>query len=116
MRWVAKEIDYAPDNDPTGKQYLKPPEQTYAERAGDCADYSVLALYLIHRDIGTNGAIALGYYQDYPHGWVYVDSHHWEPQYGVLVDDDQDYELVETVGYYEILWRSRVTHRGLTAD
>ena len=117
MRWVAAEIAYELTVHPlSGKQYLQPPEQTYWTRTGDCADIPVLALYLIHRDVGIDGTMAIGYHQDIPHAWVYVDGHHWEPQTAEMVDDDPVYELVETVGYYEILWRSRVTHRGLTAD
>jgi len=114
MRWVAGEIIYMPDRERMREEYWQSPQETYCWRTGDCEDSCILAMYLIHRDIGLVGQLVLGRYRNGSHGWVYVDGHQWEPQLARIVDDDPDYIIRKSITYCETVWRSRVTHRGLS--
>lgn len=94
-------------------EYWQSPTQTYIWRTGDCEDYCILVLYLIHRDIGIDGEMACGERKGIDHAWVYVDGHYWEPQTAQIVDGDPDYELSYTIGYEELIRRATTTHRRL---
>lgn len=116
MDWVSDEIWYVSDDiHYPANEYWQSPLQTYVWRTGDCEDYCILALYLIHRDVGIDGKMALGGYNGYGHAWVYVDGHYWEPQLGSIIDGHPLYSLAYTIGYDEVIERATTTHRALTS-
>jgi len=108
MDWVASEIIYVSDSiHYPADEYWQSPAQTYLWRTGDCEDYAILALYLIHRDVGIDGMM----WVSHTHGWVYVDGHEWEPQLGVICDGW--YEVVKMLPYEEVIRRATTSHKRL---
>lgn len=52
ISWVAENIEYLPDDESLeGKQYWQTPQETLDRRTGDCEDFVVLDVALLH-DIG----------------------------------------------------------------
>lgn len=114
MQWVSSEITYYSDSiHYPADEYWQSPVQTYVWRHGDCEDYAILALYLVHRDVGIDGALAMGSYDGHGHGWVVVEGHWWEAQTAQIVDGNPHYNLAATVGYEEVIRRSTTTHKAL---
>jgi len=112
MDWVADEIWYVSDEIHYPQlEYWQSPLQTYVWRTGDCEDYAILALYLIHRDVGIDGELARGSYDGIGHGWVLVAGHQWEPQTAVIVDNNPLYYLSSTISYDEVIERATTTHK-----
>ena len=113
MWWVATEIRYQPDSIhyPQADEYWQSPAQTYVWRTGDCEDYAILALYLVHRDVGIDGAMACGTIPAGFHAWVFVDGHFWEPQTGEM---DPPYTMEYLISYADVMRRATTTHRRLT--
>lgn len=115
--WVAVNISYEWDRDAYDTaEYWKSPEQTYADRAGDCEDYSILAMYLIYRDTGLVPDLVIGEYDGAKHAWIYVDGHYWEPQRARCVDKDTKYSPTKHIDYQRALYRATVTHRSLLLE
>lgn len=114
MDWVADEIWYVGDDIHYPQlEYWQSPLQTYVWRTGDCEDYAILVLYLIHRDVGIDGEMALGSYNGNGHGWVLVAGHQWEPQTARIVDGNPLYYLSYTISYDEVIERATTTHKKL---
>jgi hypothetical protein len=108
MSWVAGEIEYVSDDiHYPADEYWQSPAQTYIWRCGDCEDYAILALYLVHRDVGIDGQM----WCSEDHGWVYVDGHQWEPQLAVICDGW--YNVVVKLDYREVMRRATTTHKSL---
>ena len=108
MDWVADEIEYVSDSiHYPADEYWQSPAQTYVWRCGDCEDYAILALYLVHRDVGIDGEM----WCSENHGWVWVDGHEWEPQLGMICDGW--YTVVQKLPYNEVMRRATTTHRSI---
>ena len=112
MWWVATEIRYVDDSIhyPQADEYWQSPAQTYVWRTGDCEDYAILALYLVHRDVGIDGGMAAGHVEGVNHAWVFVDGHFWEPQTGEM---DPPYTMEYLISYADVMRRATTTHRAL---
>ena len=114
MDWVSDEIKYVPDSiHYPADEYWQSPLQTFVWRCGDCEDYAILALYLIHRDVGIDGEMALGSLDGMGHGWVLVDGHQWEPQTARIIDGNPRYYLSYTISYEEVIRRATITHKAI---
>ena len=108
MWWVADEIYYVSDSiHYPADEYWQSPAQTYVWRSGDCEDYAILALYLIHRDMGIDGMM----WCSSDHGWVYVDGHEWEPQLGMICDGW--YSVIQMLPYEQVMRRATTTHKAI---
>ena len=116
MTWVSNEIKYVSDSiHYPANEYWQSPLQTFVWRCGDCEDYVILVLYLIHRDVGIDGKMAVGSYNGNGHAWVIIDGTQWEPQTAEIVNYDPLYSLVYTISYDEVIERATTTHKSLTA-
>lgn len=108
MYWVAGEIDYVSDDiHYPADEYWQSPAQTYVWKCGDCEDYAILALYLVHRDVGIDGEM----WCSSDHAWVYADGHEWEPQLGMIADGWYDHRYI--VSYEDVIRRATTTHKAL---
>lgn len=115
-RWVDARVEYLDDAIHDKLEYWQSPDQTYEWGRGDCEDYALLVLYLIHHDIGKWPELVIGYYDDHGHGWVAYEGRWYEPQTGSDVTDDPLYQQRTVVAYGKALWRSMNTHRRLTGE
>jgi len=83
--------------------YWQSPDQTYQWRTGDCEDFALLAMYLIHRDLGGWPDLVIGIYDDGTtrggHGWVAYNGRWYEALTGEDVTDSPWYTYRETVSY-----------------
>ena len=115
MSWVAHEIRYVSDAiHYPANEYWQSPAQTYVWRSGDCEDYCILVLYLIHRDVGIDGKMCVGMCYGGMHGWVYVDGHFWEPQTARMVDNNPEYTSpAAMLDYDEVIRRATTTHKAI---
>lgn len=111
--WLSHNIRYTGDDIHDKTEYWQSPDQTYRWRCGDCEDYAILMLYMLHTELGGWPALAVGRYDDSGHGWVLWEGRQYEPQTGRDVTEDPHYTLRETVPYGVALWRSMNTHRTL---
>ena len=118
ISWVSHEINYVSDSiHYPANEYWQSPAQTYIWRSGDCEDYSILALYLIYRDIGIKGKMCIGICYGGMHAWVYVDGHFWEPQWGCMVDNNSEFTSPAVMlNYDEVIERSTTTHKAIREE
>ena len=113
MWWVSQNIIGVSDDIHYPRdEYWQSPAQTYIWRTGDCEDYSILVLYLIHRDVGIDGQMCTGVVYGGLHAWVYVDGHYWEPQWGQMVDNLAEFTSpAAMINYEDVIRRATTTHR-----
>ena len=109
--WVMSRVAYLGDEIHDRSDYWQSPDQTYEWGRGDCEDYAILVMYLMHRDLGGWPEMAAGYLSDMGHAWVLYEGRQYEPQTGVDVTERQEYDLVYTIPYGKVMWRSMNTHR-----
>ena len=114
--WLVENITGVDDVIHDIPEYWQSPDQTYTWRAGDCEDFAVLMMYLIHVELGGWPQLAVGKCEGYSHGWIVYDGRWYEAQGGRDVTDDPDYVLVKTIPYGEAMWRSMNGHRSLDND
>ena len=112
-QWVIDRVDYLSDEIHDELEYWQSPDQTYEWGRGDCEDYALLVMYLIHRDLGGWPELVIGHVPGGGHGWVLYDGREYEAQTGRDVTDDPDYEQRRIVSYGHALWRSMNTHKSL---
>ena len=112
-QWVDARVIYLGDEIHDRLDYWQSPDQTFEWGRGDCEDYAILVLYLIHRDLGGWPELAVGTVGGNGHGWVAYNGHWYEPQTGGDVTDNPLYVLSRAVPYGEALWRSTHAHRSL---
>lgn len=114
IQWVYWEIDWVSDNiHYPADEYWQSPAQTYIWRTGDCEDFAILALYLIHRDVGIDGRLILGYFYSSGHAWLYADGHFWEPQWNMIIDNDTRFRIQNSISYKDAIRRSTTTHKAI---
>jgi len=80
--WTADNITWKKDD---WRNVWQNPFYTFAVREGDCEDISLLALYLIKRDVGITGRAVIGTSQkddSRKHCWIEIVGTWWEPQKG----------------------------------
>lgn len=109
--WVADRVEYLSDDIHDRAEYWQDPQQTYEWGRGDCEDYVILAMYLIHRDLGgwpqlLGGDTYVGY-----HSWVGYEGRWYEVQTGADVTGSIYYQCTVTIDYREVMWRAENWHR-----
>lgn len=109
--WVIWIVGYLSDKIHDMPDYWQSPDQTYEWRRGDCEDYVLLVMYLIHRDLGGWPEMVLGHIPAGGHAWVLYDGREYEAQTGQDVTDFAEYEQRCTVSYGVALWRAMNTHK-----
>jgi len=109
--WVGERVEYLGDEIHDKTDYWQSPDQTYEWGRGDCEDYAILVMYLIHRDLGGWPTLVIGDCYGGCHGWVEYEGHWYEAQTGQDVTADPGYTENLTVSYGKALWRSMNTHR-----
>lgn len=82
MRWVAHWVDFESDN---GDLSIAPPWETYDTQRGNCEDITILAMYLLKRDLGIDSGMAVYLTTQGFHARVAVDEDFWEPQIGLRI-------------------------------
>lgn len=112
-RWVDARVQYLGDDIHDRAEYWQSPDQTYEWGRGDCEDYVILVMYLIHRDLGGWPALIGGYVSGGRHAWVGYAGRWYEPQTGYDVTDNPAYEYELTIEYGEVMWRSMNWHRSV---
>jgi len=80
LSWVADNITYLAE--PAGENHQQNPGLTYALKTGDCEDFSILCLFLLHRDANITGRMIIGtkITTGLRHAWIDVDNSWYEPQ------------------------------------
>ena len=114
--WLNTNIRYVGDDIHDEWEYWQSPDQTYTWRTGDCEDFAILALYMIHTEPGGWPELGAGKYDGTGHGWVVYEGRWYEAQTGRDVTNDPNYSLSYTVSYGVALWRSMNTHKMLEAE
>ena len=79
MGWVSRWVDFEPDG---GDLSIAPPWETYDRQLGNCEDITILAMYLLKRDLGIDSGMAVYLIAQGFHAMVAVDGEYWEPQIG----------------------------------
>jgi len=119
-RWVDTRVWYLEDTIHDMPEYWQSPDQTWEWRRGDCEDYALLVMYLLHRDLGGWPEMAIGGYDDgvdvWGHGWVIYAGRWYEPQTGQDVTGNPAYMLNRSVSYGVAMWRSMNTHRSILSE
>jgi hypothetical protein len=115
-QWLNRNVRYYGDEIHDKIEYWQSPDQTYIWRAGDCEDFAVLMMYMLHVELGGWPSLVMGYYYGGYHGWVLYEGQWFEAQTGRDVTNDVHYVLDETVTYGITMWRSMNTHKVLKGD
>ena len=117
MLWVACYITYQSDTiHYPANEYWQSPAQTYVWGCGDCEDFTILAMYLLHRDVGLEPRMVRGTWGGRSHAWVLAGGNWWEPQEGITVTDNPDYVKKNTLSYEEVMERATTSHRAIVID
>lgn len=111
--WLNLNIRYVGDAIHDESEYWQSPDQTYIWASGDCEDFALLMMYMIHTELGGWPELAAGKYDGTGHGWVVYEGRWYEAQTGRDVTNDPQYTLSYTVSYGIAMWRSMNTHRSL---
>jgi hypothetical protein len=107
--WVDARVTYT--SDAIQHEYWQSPDQTYEWGCGDCEDYVILVIYLIHRDLGGWPRLAKGMCYGGIHGWVEYEGRWYEAQTGIDVTGASGYVLGSYIPYGEMMWRSMNIHK-----
>jgi len=98
-------------------EYWQSPDQTWAWNRGDCEDYALLWMYVVHHELGFYPELVVGDVYDagiwYRHGWVFCDGEYYEPQSGMNVTNNWAYLPDYLIGYGRAMWRSENPHRSV---
>lgn len=114
--WVIWIVGYLSDKIHDKPDYWQSPDQTYEWRRGDCEDYVLLVMYLIHRDVGGWPEMVLGSVSKGGHAWLLYEGREYEVQTRQDVTDDPDYVQRVVVSYGVALWRSMNTHKTMMQE
>jgi len=110
--WVSQHIVYKTDWEAWGyPDYWQTPSQTYTKRTGDCEDFALLAMYLMHTagidshlvliDVRENGITSLhAYVRDVETGAMI------DPQDGSYISADD----IEEISYEDAQYRAATSH------
>lgn len=109
--WVDARVAPVGDEIHGRMDYWQSPIQTITWRTGDCEDFAILVLYLIHRDLGGWPELVYGRVLGNYHGWVRYNGREYESLNGVDVTSNSAYRMIAVVSYGDALWRSMNTHR-----
>jgi len=108
MQWVATNIEYRTDQEVYGERsYWASPGEVWINRAGDCEDFCILALYLLHRDLGIDGEMMIGYPEGGTgHTWLVIDGVQWAPMLGRPYDHGAlGYTRIAVLNYHQVMRR-----------
>ena len=109
------QIMYVSDSIHDCDEYWQSPDQTYIWQCGDCEDYSILAMYFLHHELGLNPFMVAGCCDAGWHTWVEVDGEWWEPQAACRCDNYQSsFTHIYTIRYAEVIYRSTHSHKALS--
>ena len=111
--WLVKNVTYIGDEIHDTAEYWQSPDQTYTWRTGDCEDFAILMMYLVHVELGGWPALAVGGRPDGKHAWVIYEGWWYGAQGGADVTDNPDYVLLEAIPYGEAMWRSMNGHKDI---
>lgn len=110
MKWTTINIQYISDEG----HYFQDPGSTYDLRTGDCEDFTGIAMYLLHTELGLNPYMKNGYVGVGGHAWVMVNGEWWEPNGGFRCEHyTTRYDLFETYTYAETMYRAAELHRSI---
>jgi hypothetical protein len=109
--WVDARVRYLGDAIHDKLDYWQSPDQTWEWKAGDCEDYALLVMYVMHRDLGGWPKLACGKVPGGYHAWVEYEGEQYEAQSGAVVTDDPDYQALSYIEYGHAMWRSMNTHK-----
>ena len=117
--WIDSNITYYSDEELfESKEYWQSPIQTYVWKAGDCEDFSILAMYLIHTYLNvdkTEIKMVIGETKEYGHAWINVNGIWYEPQSGQKCNGNKEkYFNIRELSYKEVMRRATTTHRSLS--
>jgi hypothetical protein len=102
--WVARWVTYTSDKVQYGeREEWATPEQTYWSRKGDCEDYVLLLMYLLHRDLGLSPRMVIGKLYGNGHGWVDIGGEWWEATWGYRIIDRTGYDKDKSLSYSDAL-------------
>jgi len=123
LYWVAHNITYISDDIHDRREYWQDPFQTYTWRTGDCEDFSILLMYLMHRDVGLDPSLVVGWVPDRDgelvgHGWVRVGGEDYEAIWGECRTAwFTEHAIVrKVISYEEVMRRSTTIHRSVVDD
>lgn len=103
-RWVADWVQYTSDREHYGeREEWATPEQTYWARRGDCEDYALLLMYLVHRDTGIESRMIVGKAYGYGHAWVQVGADWWEATAGCRIVNRARYKKDYSLDYADAI-------------
>lgn len=112
--WIAYNINYIGDEIHDTDDYWQSPDQTYVWKCGDCEDYAILFMYFIRWELsGEKPELVIGTYGENGHAWIKYNEIQYEPQNGIIVNEDSNYKVKEIISYSEAMWRSENTHRSI---
>jgi len=115
-RWAIDRVDYLDDAIHDQFDYWQSPDQTYEWGRGDCEDYALLVMYLLHRDLGGWPELVIGTAGGGGHAWILYEGREYEAQTGHDVTDDPDYVQRVVVSYGIAMWRSMNTHKSMMQE
>lgn len=115
MEFVAQHVAYSSDREANGKDdYWQSPGETYHSQIGDCEDYTILAMYLLHVELGVESHMVRGWNTKGGHTWIEIYGTWWEPQRGAAPGRDYFYKWPlyrEQIDYGEAMYRADVVKR-----
>ena len=110
-QWIAARTTYKDDGE---IQYVQSPLETYQLQTGDCEDYAVFMMYLIHQELGGEPFLITGMRLDVCHAWVKYNGRYYEAQGGDDVTSNTKYVPEAEWDYYTTMYHAEVMHRTLT--
>lgn len=116
--FVDYRVQYTSEEMHNRAEYWQSPDQTWDRKLGDCEDFAILVMYIMHRDLGGWPQLACGGQQRSDgtwsgHGWVEYEGREYEAQTGADVTDNPRYSTPQLISYGHAMWRSMNTHRSM---
>ena len=108
LQWVSGNIEYVEERE--GEDNWQNPSVTYYLGSGDCEDFVILSMYLIHR-LGIESKMVVGTRPDteFRHAWIEALDQWWEPRtcslcdwYIYIYEDFDNYDYDYLLGEYEM--------------
>lgn len=110
VQWTATNVTYQYD---ILRDYWKTPEETYRDRTGDCEDFSLMAMYLIRKEVGLDPHLVIGWKTSQTvgpcHAWLVCNGIDYDPIYGVArtwmrdnfgdIIEEYDYQTAMNLAY-----------------
>lgn len=116
MSWCADSVTYRSDTEIWGRsEYWQTPQETYNKRTGDCEDYAIMFMQLVHELGYKPELISITQYGS-GHTIVKLNDLYYNVQVKKVytrIEDVKGYENVrEKYSYGETMWYTVKEHRG----